>query len=97
MITLSAAPSRTALKAGAAVVRRRECHACHGSVGCTSLAKPLGSDHAALPLFEILHCSLVGFRGFPGTERTEVATTTGFGILLAGIKPVLPGWKSSNH
>jgi hypothetical protein len=38
-----------------------------------------------LVVLEILHGSLVRLRSFSGAERAEIATTPGFGVLLARI------------
>jgi hypothetical protein len=48
-------------------------------------------------MLEILNRSLMGFRGLPGAERTQISPTARLGIFLAREETVLPGFEFSNQ
>jgi len=47
--------------------------------------------------FEVLHFSFVFLSRFPGFERAQVPSLTGFGILLPGVQAVFPGFEFSDQ
>jgi len=49
-----------------------------------------------MPL-EVLHFPLVLFGCRPRFERAQVAASTGAGVLLSRVKPVLAGCEFANH
>jgi hypothetical protein len=53
--------------------------------------------NVSLVMFEVLNGTLVCFCGFLGTERAKIAPSAGFGILLARVQAVLPGFEFPNH
>jgi len=56
-----------------------------------------GGGCSLLVAFEVLNRTLVRLRGFLCSKRAEIASASGFGILLAGIEAVLAGFQFSNH
>jgi len=48
-------------------------------------------------MFEVLNRLLVSLRSFLCAECAEVAPMAGFGIFLARVQSVLPGFQFSNH
>jgi hypothetical protein len=42
-------------------------------------------DRAGLLVLVKLHSPLMGFRGFPGAERSKIAATPGLWVFFAGI------------
>jgi hypothetical protein len=54
-------------------------------------------NFCSLVVLEILDGALVSFRSFLGAKRTKIASTAGFGILLARIETVFAGLQFTNH
>jgi len=48
-------------------------------------------------MLEVLHRSFVRLGCLSRAERTQIATTAGFGVLLSRVQAILPGLQLSNH
>ena len=46
---------------------------------------------------KVLHCPLMSFGRLSATERPQIATLAGLGILHSGVQPVFSGFQFTYH